>query len=334
MNQKLLVFLCSIISFCYAAQREPHPLVNKLDLFSEHNKKEQEDRYVIGEISKNEGYLVGVLDGHAGPHVANYITKHFPKKFSRCLEQSLTVEESFDQALLYLENHVINNFKRGGSTAAFVYIGNDGIACVANIGDSRAVFGNKNAVTFATQDHTLKRKDERERVLNAGGIISREKSKNGKYVGPWRINGLAPSRTLGDAWAKGRRSNRVRGVIGAREMVVDGNKIAIIAEQWPDICLKERLFYKPQVGQVIAQQEYTEHQLIEADRWGVIASDGLWDVVSNEDALTLVQQYYDQGGELKGIANFLCECAMKLGSEDNITVMVIDLLSDVFQKKI
>ena len=333
MNKKLLVFLCTINFLSYAAEK-PEGSINAFDWFSMQNeKKTNEDSLVIW-YRPQRGYLSGVFDGHAGSEVASYVEKNVHLKFYEYLDQAFTVKQSFEHAFADIEEYVVNKFK-SGSTAALVYISDDnGIAHVANIGDSRAVFGNKNVVTFATQDQTLQREDERERVLKAGGIIFREKSITSGAVGPWRINGLATSRTLGDAWAKGRDLSITRGIGGTREVILDGKPAVMISEQWPDICFKERQICKPQVGQLIAEPEYTEHQLTDTDRWLIIASDGLWDVVNNEEALTIVQDYYDKEGCLRGIAYFLCKYAITRHSTDNITVIVVDLLSNLFKKKI
>ena len=121
---------------------------------------------------------------------------------------------------------------------------------------------------------------------------------------------------------------------GIRKVLIDGDQVEVFSAQLPDICLKDQQLYTPQVGQVIAEPECTEHILTDTDRWLIIASDGLWDVVGSKDALTMVQDYYDTEGYLEGIARFLCECAIAKGSEDNITIMVVDLLNDWFKKEI
>ena len=338
MNKKLLFFLCSIISFCYAAEGSKVPVEigrNAFDWCSVQNAKHShplEDLSIAWNMPQ-QGYMLGVFDGHAGSEVAHYVGRNIHLKLSEYLNQAFTIKQSFEHAFSDIEEHVVNTFS-GGSTAALVYI-SKGIAHIVHIGDSRVVFGNNNAVTFATQDHTLKREDERERVLKAEGIISREKRITGQALGPWRINGLAPSRTLGDAWAKGRSvHNGLRGIGGVEKVLLDGKYVKIVAEEWPDTSLNYRQFYRPQVGQVIAEVEYTERQLTGADRWAVIASDGLWDVVSNEEVVATVQDYSNNVGGLCGIASFLCQYAITRGSKDDITVIVVDLLNDFFKKQI
>lgn len=343
MNKKLLFFVCSIISLCYAAEKSKVPIKvpikvgrNAFDWFSVQNARNAhplEDCSIAWNIP-HKGYMLGVFDGHSGGEVAGYVGRNIHLKLDEYLDQAFTVQQSFEKAFFDIEEHVIKEF-HGGSTAALVYI-SKGIAHIVHIGDSRVVFGNNNAVTFATQDHTLQREDERERILKAKGIILREKNNTtGQVLGPWRINGLEPSRTLGDASAKGRSvHNGLRGIGGEEKVLLDGKYVKIVAEEWPDTSLNYRQFYRPQVGQVIAEPEYTERQLTGKDRWAIIASDGLWDVASNEEVLATVQDYYNNVGGLCGIASFLCQCAITRGSKDDITVIVVDLLNDFFKKQI
>jgi serine/threonine protein phosphatase PrpC len=333
MNKKLLFFLCTIISLCYAAE-SPYPhdrYSNIVNVLSVQNKLPyQEDRVVWSYIDHKRGHLFGVIDGHCGFKTADYVVNNFPKKFKQYLDQAFTVKKSFEHAFLDIEEHVVNTFT-SGSTAVFVYMSN-GIAHVANVGDSRAVFGSQNAITFATCDQTPDREDERARILQAGGVIFRYK-RPGQELEPWRINGLAMSRSLGDAWAKG-RADEPGYTAGIRKVLIDGDQAELFSAQLPDMCLKDLPLYTPQVGQVIAEPEHTERTLTDIDRWLIIASDGLWDVVGSKDALTMVQDYYDAEGCLEGIARFLCECAIAKGSDDNITIMVVDLLNDWFKKEI
>uniref|UniRef100_A0A7I4BQP8 protein-serine/threonine phosphatase n=1 Tax=Physcomitrium patens TaxID=3218 RepID=A0A7I4BQP8_PHYPA len=70
---------------------------------------------------------------------------------------------------------------------------------------------------------------------------------------------------------------------------------------------------------VVAEPEIQD-QLITSDvEFLVLASDGLWDVVSNQDAVTMVQNVQDA----QEAAKRLTDEAYKKGSADNITCVVI-----------
>lgn len=95
---------------------------------------------------------------------------------------------------------------------------------------------------------------------------------------------------------------------------------------------------------VIAQAEVTVKPRSDLDEFIILASDGLWDVITNEDACKLVRiclKRQSQKGsrenssvitdenETKNRAAVAAHClkriAMKRGSQDNISVIVIDL---------
>ena len=70
----------------------------------------------------------------------------------------------------------------------------------------------------------------------------------------------------------------------------------------------------------------------EADQLLILASDGLWDVMSNSDvanhALRKFQKYHAAGhstqSSLRHVASSLAKTAISKGSRDNITVLVVD----------
>ncbi|OMO79717.1 phosphatase 2C (PP2C)-like protein [Corchorus capsularis] len=88
---------------------------------------------------------------------------------------------------------------------------------------------------------------------------------------------------------------------------------------------------------VISKPEVSVIERTKADTFIVLASDGLWDVVSNEIACEVVKRYLDgqikmrfpegcSGGDRAAeAAAVLAELAMARGSTDNISVIVVEL---------
>ncbi|GAV65776.1 PP2C domain-containing protein, partial [Cephalotus follicularis] len=85
---------------------------------------------------------------------------------------------------------------------------------------------------------------------------------------------------------------------------------------------------------VISEPEVTVSDRTDSDDFLVIASDGLWDVVSNEVACEVVKRCFagairgfsqDTSRSSAGSAAILAELAMARGSEDNISVIVVKL---------
>lgn len=70
---------------------------------------------------------------------------------------------------------------------------------------------------------------------------------------------------------------------------------------------------------VVAEPEIQEKPITSDVEFLLLASDGLWDVVSNQDAVTMVQNIQDA----EEAAKRLTDEAYKKGSADNITCVVI-----------
>lgn len=87
---------------------------------------------------------------------------------------------------------------------------------------------------------------------------------------------------------------------------------------------------------VISKPEVTINQRTDTDEFLILASDGLWDVVSNEVACQVVRKCFAgrikwaaaaevDGTRASRAANVLADLAMSRGSKDNISVIVVDL---------
>ncbi|VAH61767.1 unnamed protein product [Triticum turgidum subsp. durum] len=119
-----------------------------------------------------------------------------------------------------------------------------------------------------SDDHKPDRSDERERIENAGGVVT--------FSGTWRVGGvLAMSRAFGDRLLK---------------------------------------------PFVVAEPEIQEQEIDDELEYLILASDGLWDVVSNEHAVAFVKE--EVGSE--AAARKLTEIAFTRGSTDNITCIVVE----------
>jgi len=183
---------------------------------------------------------------------------------------------------------------------------NEGHIYVAWAGDSRALLIKKDgAIKIQSRDHKPLRSSEKQRLDAIGQIVTV----------PWRgvprIDRLAVSRVLGDADEK--------------ECLAPGSLI----------CDPEMIDSSLEVGDTV-----------------ILASDGLWDVLSNEevaemlhaekhsfivespeqllhDAIMNQEDTYEETNDLSGksvhLARFLRNKAYALGSQDNISVVIITI---------
>lgn len=90
---------------------------------------------------------------------------------------------------------------------------------------------------------------------------------------------------------------------------------------------------------VISKPELSVIERTKSDTFVILASDGLWDVVSNELACEVVKRYLDghiqmpfsdhndgcSGNPAAEAAAMLAELAVARGSTDNISVIVVEL---------
>ncbi|GMI44460.1 hypothetical protein TrCOL_g1798 [Triparma columacea] len=74
---------------------------------------------------------------------------------------------------------------------------------------------------------------------------------------------------------------------------------------------------------VVCRPYLSETPLSEGDKAVVVACDGLWDVVSDEECKELLDEWVERDGVSKeGVAQYLIDEALKRGSTDNISVVV------------
>eukprot|EP00808_Paulinella_micropora_P018718 g22036.t1 len=73
---------------------------------------------------------------------------------------------------------------------------------------------------------------------------------------------------------------------------------------------------------VSAVPEVISHELMDGDNFLILATDGVWDVLTNEQAYSVVESC---GDDVRLAARKITEMAYNRGSQDNITTVVVDL---------
>lgn len=275
-------------------------------------------------LSDLTGHFFGVYDGHGGSQVANYcrdrlhlaleeeikITKQelikgtindsvqigWEKAFTKCFQKvddevggsaSINVlEASGDPSDITSEPVAPETV---GSTAVVALICSSHII-IANCGDSRAVLYRGKEAIALSNDHKPNREDEYARIEAAGGKVI-------QWQGHRVFGVLAMSRSIGDRYLK----------------------------PW-----------------IIPEPEVTFTPRVREDECLILASDGLWDVMSNEEACEVARKriliWHKKNGvpttERAGMgadpaaqaaADYLAMLAIQKGSNDNVSVIVVDL---------
>ena len=209
-------------------------------------------------------HVYGVLDGHGqhGHHVSEFVMATLPAFLSR--EQR--IREETGEAILSAVRGVCAelsqsniNLSFSGTTCCFAVHHSDTLY-VANVGDSRALLIRAPDVAgyppFAiplSTDHKPDLPAEKARIIKAGGRVCRIP---GMDSGPMRV-------WLKDADEPGLAMSRSIG---------DEVSASVGVTNVPEL---------------------TEHRLDERDTCLLLASDGVWEFISNDEAARLVWKYID-----------------------------------------
>ena len=277
-------------------------------LFFNNNK----DKYDIN--NKNCCHFFAIYDGHGGKGCATFLKENLHKFISEF--SFLGVKIGIDMAEeKFLTKKAVNELGKiidpSGSCGIMFMI--QGKKCIiANIGDSRLIIFKNKEVSFTTTDHKPDSIIEKARIELSGGKLYKIQTlipiyQNGSRVNaPWRVNPgqLSVSRTFGD--------------IQAKDEKFGGNKTAIIA--LPDI---------------------TEIELDDNYNFIVMACDGIFDVLKNEELLECIKIVIKEKNitnfkdvnmhQLCGdFANMIIKSALAKDSFDNVSCIVIAINLESF----
>lgn len=287
-------------------------------------------------VERGSRRFAAVFDGHGGAAVSRYLRQNLYANFQAALPtsgsasavadvaaaaaaaaadddgtpgdddpaaaradaESSIIASALEAAFDKVDSEVgsISHWSFQGSTALAVAIHenvSNGTRSIvsANVGDSRAVLSRRGTAMDLTRDHKPNDRAERERIESLGGTVDwcGEFDRRGRpveHTGVYRINrNLALSRAIGD------RSERpwVTNAVDLAHCLIDEDN----------------------------------------DSFVLLATDGLFDVMTSQEVVTFVHGIMDSAPqehrqELQhDIAKYVVEEALKRGSSDNITVVVL-----------
>lgn len=194
-----------------------------------------------------------------------------------------------------------------GCTATTALIRSDRII-VANVGDSRAILCRKGHSVDLSTEH---------RVYGRGPMVAEEIKRveaGGGWVDDGRVCGvLAVSRAFGDADFKAPHLERL-----LKRGVEDGH--------WDEAFASTIRF----TADPVTSEPDVFEMTTEAgdDEFVVVATDGLWDVLSSQEVASLVRSDLRKGKSPEEVAHRLTQVAVKRSTWDNTSVIVIDLLGE------
>lgn len=222
------------------------------------------------------------------------------------LQEHLTSSfiEADKQLLTDLSAHPDEGQRASGSTATVAMVREDKII-LANVGDSRAVLCRNGRAKDLTAEH---------RVYGRSPAVGTEVARI-EAGGGWVRNGrvcdiLAVSRTFGDRLFKGE---------GLQRLLKDG----VRDQYWDQSFADSRKFT---ADPIVADPDVTQlDRESDQDEFLIVATDGLWDVFSSEEAISMTRREMMKGTSAQEAADKLVAWALKRYTADNVAVVVVDL---------
>lgn len=248
------------------------------------------------------GTFVGVYDGHGGPLASRYVSDNLFRHFQAISDESHgvvtteTIERAFSQTEEGFTALVSNSWSTQPHIASVGSCCLVGVVCqrtlfVANLGDSRVVLakrvGNTGGIAAIqlSMDHNANVEEVRQEL--------RELHPHDPQIvvlkhGVWRVKGIIQvSRSIGDVYMKHVQFNQ------------------------EPLNAKFRLPEPMNMPILTANPSIISHPLQPNDSFLIFASDGLWEHLSNEEAVDIVRSNPHSGSARRLVKAALQEAARK-----------------------
>ncbi|CAN0918860.1 Probable protein phosphatase 2C 60 [Linum grandiflorum] len=252
------------------------------------------------------GTFIGVYDGHGGPETSRFVNDHLFQHLKICSlvdfaseQQSISVDvikKAYQATEDGFHSVVTKQWPMKPQIAAVGSCCLVGVICggtlyIANVGDSRAVLGK--AVKATGEVLAIQLSSEHNVSIESVRQEMHSLHPDDKHIvvlkhNVWRVKGLIQvSRSIGDVYLKKAEFNREP--LYAKFRLRDPIKKPILS----------------------AEPAITEHELEPHDQFLIFASDGLWEHLSNQDAVDIVQNHPRHGIARRLVKAALLEAAKK-----------------------
>ncbi|XP_042509969.1 probable protein phosphatase 2C 38 [Macadamia integrifolia] len=248
-----------------------------------------------------QGTFVGIYDGHGGPETARFLNDHLFHNLKRFTSDHQGMStDVINKAFLATEEEFLSLVKKhwqnkpqiaSVGSCCLVGIICNGLLYIANAGDSRVVLGRLEKATREVRaiqlstEHNASIESVRDELHllhpdDSQIVVLKHKV--------WRVKGLIQvSRSIGDAYLKRTEFNR--------EPLISRFRL-------PEPFDKPILSAEPSM---LVQKVHPQDQFL------IFASDGLWEHLSNQEAVDIVHNYPHNGIARRLIKTALREAAKK-----------------------
>lgn len=303
--------------------------------------------------------LLGILDGHCGRRVAEMASRYLPEFFfshkslgdnnalamvetimqaDQAIYKGLRGEGASSNASWTNTGRFVDGTPSGGSTLICAAI-HGRMLYVGCLGDARAVLLDGKTTIAMSEDHKPANDKEHKRIQRCGGFVQ-----YGRVCGI-----LAVSRALGDFEFKHGPSGN-RGTNGVRPSILSNGGSGHLQSSSPGSS-SSSFSVSTNAGDAAKEfmvsnvADVRQISLTDESQFLILACDGLWDVLSNEEATQFVKDFLSYTPEVNDtlvltgqrprpssnvIQRILNSCSQKLaefavdrGSTDNVSVVIL-----------
>ena len=248
-------------------------------------KKTNQDNYFGVKHEDSRCCFIGVCDGHGpkGHVVSKYVVNHIETNSQVLFTNNINIRDEMKTLMEGTQQSLIQNkkniIKQSGTTLTAALILRETVYLI-NVGDSKTMLVYEDNPPVSTTLHSLESKEERKFIDLSKAEVTRLKNESGKEMGPLRLfqkGGTGP------------------GLMMSRSL---GDSIG------HDLGMS----VEPEVIEIKCKGN---------EKYLIIASDGLWDKVTDNDVISIVDKYYAKiGGEQNVDLNECCQ-ELLVKAEDN-----------------
>eukprot|EP00485_Elphidium_margaritaceum_P004901 CAMPEP_0202689718 /NCGR_PEP_ID=MMETSP1385-20130828/4914_1 /ASSEMBLY_ACC=CAM_ASM_000861 /TAXON_ID=933848 /ORGANISM="Elphidium margaritaceum" /LENGTH=570 /DNA_ID=CAMNT_0049344895 /DNA_START=181 /DNA_END=1893 /DNA_ORIENTATION=+ len=289
-------------------------------------------------------YSFSLFDGHLGNEAAKFCTQHLHQYVARYLDDAQPVDcdataagddlvaaairKAFHTTDEQFKKYAYEHQCEAGAVGVYVYYKydvrtKDHYIYIANVGDCRAILCHEGSVMELSKDHNAKNVKEQQRC--------------GQYLyGDLLSNAISVTRAIGDycSVATPTPTTTTTKTIPETTQVAEEESSESSDEGKQYACYAHK-----KLDGLSCDPYICRHQIDDKDEFLIIACDGLWDVVSNKDAMQTCRRSLRSDGDCQKAAEKLLNYAKaqsnrgslgmasheneQISTSDNISVMVI-----------